>query len=389
MLAGGPVTTSGRPRLGSCRRETPGSATLLRHAGAALLSSVRRAEVTEWTRELDDVIDGLSVDGEQDAGNRLGTVLARSELATLVPPSPLIKGVLDYPAAAVLVGSYSVGKTFLALALACCVATGKPWLGQPVERRKVLLLVGEGGSGLDQRIVAWEQGFNGGEPVADEDLTIAIQPDSLSNPQTWHDLNERCTGTGVGFVILDTLSSLGPDLDETKDAAIVVRRMSNLAAKINGTVLLVHHPGWSDNGRTRGGYQFEANSDNVLVLTGTPDQPLIQLARKKVKDGIGGQTMWLRRSVQHLTGAHLGHTSVVIAQVDPAQVGVPILERIKVMLDDCGDIGATGPQIMAELGVPSEQRSTFYRHLHKAVSDGLAVERGKGNLRRYFSAGDA
>ena len=76
---------------------------------------------------------------------------------------------------------------------------------------------------------------------------------------------------------------------------------------------------------------------------------------------------------------------MLIGSVEAAEVGVPIMERIKMVLDGLGDIGATGPQLMAELAVPSDQRSTFYRHLGKAVADGLAEQRGKSNQRRYFT----
>lgn len=316
----------------------------------------------------------------------LGRVLRRSELGNLPPLRPLIKGLLDYPSAAVLVGSYGIGKTFLGLSLACCVATGRPWLGQPVERRKVLLVIGEGGSGLDRRLAAWEQGYNQGEPVSDDDLLIVVQPHSLASKEPWQRIGELCAAEGVGFVILDTFSSLAPDADETKDAALVLRHMHNVAAAINGTVLLVHHPGWGDSGRTRGGYQFEANADFVLLLTGTPEEPLVQLRRKKVKDGQDGQVFWMRRKPLALSGQHVGKTSVVMEAVDSSQVGVPLVERIKLVLDACGPVGATGPQLKEELGGDALKRSTFYDAVNRAVADGVASRTGKGNQQRYFAA---
>ena len=36
------------------------------------------------------------------------------------------------------------------------------------------------------------------------------------------------------MVVLDAFSSLAPDADETKDAALVIRRLSDLSAEING-----------------------------------------------------------------------------------------------------------------------------------------------------------
>ncbi|MDP3890335.1 bifunctional DNA primase/polymerase [Nocardioides sp.] len=316
----------------------------------------------------------------------LGHVLRRSELGNLPSLRPLVKGLLDYPSAVVLVGSYGIGKTFLGIALACCVATGRPWMGRPVERRRVLLVVGEGGSGLNKRIAAWEQGYNQGQPVNDADLIVMLQPRSLTDRNVWQRIGERCMAEDVGFVILDTLSSLAPDADETKDSALVVSQMHRLAADTGGVVLLVHHPGWSDNGRTRGGYQFEGNTDDVLLLTGTPEEPLMQLRRKKVKDDENGQVFWMRRKPYTLAGEHLGQTSVVLESLDPSQVGAPMVERIKSVLDGYGERGATGPQIKVELGGDAIPGSTFYKALGKAEQDGVVVQRGNGNQRRYYLA---
>lgn len=318
------------------------------------------------------------------ADSMLGQIRQRSELGALTPLTPLVKGVLDYPTAAVLVGGYGVGKTFLVLHLACCVATGRPWLGRPVERRKVLLVIGEGGYGLDKRIAAWEQGYNRGQPVGDGDLVVITQPHSLDQPAVWQHLAEYAVAHGFGFIALDTFSSLAPEADETKRAAFVLAQMSRLAVATNGTVLLAHHPGWGDQERSRGGYQFEANADRVLVMTGTAEEPRILLRVKKIKDGEAGQTIWLNRRRFPLSGNHAGETSVVLEAIDPADGAVPYLDRILAILAAVGDQGATGPQLMKEMGDPN--RSAFYKALHRAVEDGDAVRRGSERRAVYYAA---
>lgn len=335
-----------------------------------------------WPQSVDKDDDTDDETNSDDA--MLGRVMRRSELAGLPPLTALVTGLLDYPTAGVLVGPYGVGKTFLGLSLACCVATGRKWLGRDVERRRVLLVVGEGGSGLDARIAAWEQSYNNGQPVSDDDLIVDVQPSSLANVAVWRRITEQCEQHDIGFVVLDTFSSLAPDADETKDAARVLRYMHNIASRIGGCVMLVHHPGWGDSERTRGGYQFEANADYVLLIKGSPDVPVMQLVRKKVKDGAGGQSMFLSRQVVELYGDRIGQRSVVISQVEPSAADVPLWERIALVLDGCGDVGATGPQIKAELGVDDSQRSAFYRALRKAVDDERVRVTGEGNARRYY-----
>jgi hypothetical protein len=168
------------------------------------------------------------------------------------------------------------------VAFGCCVATGRSWLGHRVVRRRVLFVIGEGAYGLDQRITAWEQAWNNGTPVPDDWLTVIVKPHSLHDPATWTELVTYATAGGYGLVVLDTFSSLAPDADETKDAAQIMRRLSDLSAAINGCVMLIHHPGWSDSGRARGGYQLEANADEVLILRGVSEgSDLFTMTRKK------------------------------------------------------------------------------------------------------------
>jgi hypothetical protein len=195
-------------------------------------------------------------------------ILKRSELAKLPPVEPLIEDTLSLRSAVVLIGPTGAGKTFLALSWACSVGTGKRWLGRDITRTPVLYVVGEGAHGLDARVTAWEDEW--GTPVSDDDVQFVIRPDSLTAMETWIEIAAEAKAFGARMVILDTFSSLAPDADETKDAALIMRRLSDLAAAIDGTALLVHHPGWSDSSRVRGGYQFEANADEVLVLAAWP-----------------------------------------------------------------------------------------------------------------------
>jgi hypothetical protein len=44
-----------------------------------------------------------------------------------------------------------------AISMSCCLATGAPWCGFPVEKLRVLYVATEGFNGVLQRIEAWEQ----------------------------------------------------------------------------------------------------------------------------------------------------------------------------------------------------------------------------------------
>jgi hypothetical protein len=304
------------------------------------------------------------------------TILRRSQLRDLPPVEPLIEGMISLRSTVMLIGSSGAGKTFLSIAWGCSIGTGTPWLGREVQRAKVLYTVGEGANGLDDRITAWERAW--GVKVGDDDVMFSIRPESLAEMTTWVEMRREAADLGCRVIILDTFSSLAPDADETKDAATTMRRMSDLAAAIDGTVILVHHPGWGDATRARGGSQLESNADEVLILHGTKTDPLIALERKKVKEGVSGEKTWLRRKP--------AHGSVIIE-------GVGAQEQIEALAATAEQIARlvfgidtfTRSQLRdALMERMSVSNSTAYQHITAMKESGsLRFVSGKGRAALY------
>jgi len=69
----------------------------------------------------------------------------------------LVKGWLDRGAMSVVYGPSNVGKTFFALDVAIHVAAGQQWHGSRVNGGPVLYIVGEGGWGFLNRVVALQE----------------------------------------------------------------------------------------------------------------------------------------------------------------------------------------------------------------------------------------
>lgn len=358
------------------------------------LSEAAYAAGLDFAETLATINSGLSAGYEEPRGPRerpespaegtealrapWGVRTPRSALAGLPKASPLVEGVLSTPAAVVLVGGYSLGKSVLVHGLACAVALGVPWLGRPTRSTRVLVVVGEGAWGLHDRFGAWEQAWNNGRPIPDDRIEFLIKPDSLSSPRTWAAITDLALEQGAGLVVLDTFSSLAPDADETKDAALIMRRLSDMSSAINGTALLVHHPGWGDSGRTRGGYQFEANADEVLVMSEVAEnEGLIQVTRKKVKDGPSGASFYVRRVA---SGESVIFQHATVEEAD----GLPA--AIHACLMDLGSKGATGPQLRAMMGVgEGAEYRAFYRALNALRTEGKIVGEGSAGREVYRS----
>jgi hypothetical protein len=311
-------------------------------------------------------------DGAAEPSAFARTLVRRSQLRDLPPVEPLIEDVMSLRSTVVLVGPTGAGKTFVGLSWACSIGTGHEWLGHPVHQCRVLYTVGEGANGLDDRVTAWEQAWS--TKVEDDQVVFSVRPASLVDMETWVQMRQEALALGCRVVMLDTFSSLAPDADETKDAARLLRRMADLAAAIDGSVILVHHPGWGDASRARGGYQLEANADEVLILHGNAQSDLVQIERKKVKEGPAGDKMWLRR--RPLYG------SVIIESATAADAEVPLRDQVLGILGATGEAGATGPQLIKELGL-EDKRSSVYKVLGQLRKDGSIATEGSRGKEKY------
>lgn len=345
----------------------------------AAVKLAKAAELTDADSRRDKVAEIVAeLSGESKAAAKPSfrrTIVRRSQLAHLPPVEPLIRNVISLRSTVILLGPSGAGKTFVSLAWAGAIGTGIPWLGHEVHRCGVLYVVGEGAAGLNDRVTAFEQAWNA--PVSDSDVMFSVRPDTLSNEATWRDMAAEARDLGRRVVFLDTFSSLAPDADETKDAAPLTRRMADLSAAIDGTVVLVHHPGWGDATRARGGSQLEANVDEVLVLHGDRNDPKIALEVKKRKEGVAGEKTWLRRRP--------AYGSVVIERLTESQwLSDTAGEAGRVLVEVHGQDPVTKSQMRKTLVEKLKiGETTATERLTKLAQAGLLVVVDKGGKKGY------
>ena len=148
-------------------------------------------------------------------------------------------------------GAYGSGKSFVAFDMAFCVATGIDWHGKKVIQSPVIILAGEGHSGIANRFAALE--LKHGVPCPDC-LYVSEVPAALTDCEKTelvsNTVNQYCPDAGL--VIIDTLNRNFGGLDEnsTKDMTVFVSNMDKSFRATGKTVLIVHHTGHnSDRGR--------------------------------------------------------------------------------------------------------------------------------------------
>ncbi|OYN77474.1 helicase RepA family protein [Mycolicibacterium sphagni] len=215
-----------------------------------------------------------------EAPDRADQIVTRSALASSKPPEPLISNALDQGTVAVLYGPWGVGKTFVAIDLAACVATGRPWQGRKTKQAKVLYVAAEGAQGFDKRLAAWEQAWS--YPISDDQFHVYPLPVNLMDYAEVDDLINRIHGE-YEFVIVDTLARciVGADENSARDMGIAVNSLDRIR-RATGTVLAVHHTG-KDGHTLRGSSALEGAADTIYATS--KDGAGFLLDRKKRKEG--------------------------------------------------------------------------------------------------------
>jgi phage/plasmid primase-like uncharacterized protein len=186
----------------------------------------------------------------------------------------LIKPYLDSGSLAVLFGEPASMKSFLAIDMGFCVATGKDWHGMATRKSgAVFYIAGEGFNGLCKRLRAWSianDGFLQKTPFFVSNCPAQFL-DVSGAAEVVAAIDELIIKYGKPeFVIVDTLNrNFGPgDENQTQDMSKFVACIdTSIRLKYECTVLIVHHSPLNDNKRTRGSSALHGAVDWEYCLT--------------------------------------------------------------------------------------------------------------------------
>lgn len=234
----------------------------------------------EAQRRLDaEAMDGLPTFG---AG-----LLTTAQMLALPAPEPLIDGVMDRNNTVILYGAPGVGKSFLALHWAWCVASGLAWQGRDVRRGLVVYIAAEGVSGMGARLRALRQAW-GGDP--EDRLVFYPRAVDLSNSAAVDQVVEWVAGHEVDLVVFDTLArSTGADTEENSASSMqnIVRGMDRIREAHEGcTTMAVHHSG--HNGKMRGSTAVNGSADSAIAFEEDDSTGALTARHTKRKEGPEG-----------------------------------------------------------------------------------------------------
>ncbi|WP_169791123.1 AAA family ATPase [Rubellimicrobium mesophilum] len=211
--------------------------------------------------------------------------LTYPEMVALPKPDWLIKGLLTRGTSALLFGKSNTFKSFLAIDIACSVATGHTWHGQPIlDLGPVLYIATEGGRGVaTQRIPGWMEA-HGIPPEERNNIHLYPQEVALDDDDAVEDLLDACASMRVQrdvvpgpgspkgafrLIVVDIFgSSMEGSETDHETARAWVRNLNRIVRAVGCTVLVVAHSGWGDEKRLRGHSHFWGSFDTRLKAEG-------------------------------------------------------------------------------------------------------------------------
>lgn len=219
-----------------------------------------------------------------------------------------------------IVGVSDSFKSFLAIHLACCIATGTPFFGKDVQQGPILFLAPEGGEGVPKRREAWkiEHGWQDCYvPFFTRSASFSFSDeDDLQFLRNKLNVASQFAPKAVFF---DTLGqSLGSyDENSAKDINRVARYLNDLKSEFNCSFFWVDHAGYEAK-RSRGSSAKFGALDTEFFVSRTGDELKVQNTKMKDAD---------KCAVLYLQSEQL-HGSLILKQIEQPQTHTETLMKI-------------------------------------------------------------
>ena len=199
----------------------------------------------------------------------------------------LVEGLLETPSTGLIFGDPSAGKSFLAIDMACAVACGMEWMGNPSRQGIAVYFAGEGRHGVRRRIKAWTLEHDVHIPQGHlwiSESRIEFSAKGLKPVVEELRRAEETIGKRVELCVVDTLARHIPssmDENSAKDTGSFVNACDWLRDQMGGVVAVVHHSGKLDKRSSRGSSAIRGAMDWEFRVAYTNHQRSVEFTKQK------------------------------------------------------------------------------------------------------------
>tara|TARA_R110000737_G_scaffold67694_2_gene95701 strand:- start:2761 stop:3747 length:987 start_codon:yes stop_codon:yes gene_type:complete len=196
----------------------------------------------------------------------------------------LIEDVIPNNSIGMVYGASGSGKSHIILSMAAMIANGLPWFGKDTKKGSVLVMAGEGLSGISRRFKAIEKEHN--LTINKKNLFVSNRAIGVDTNEGYKQVEEALKGldTPPQLIIIDTLSRHLMESEENSndDMARFINKLEDIRLQYECTIILVHHTGKSTNQGARGASALKANIDFSFDVVGK--DKMCSFACDKMKD---------------------------------------------------------------------------------------------------------
>ncbi len=259
---------------------------------------------------LNELSHSLSEQQHQDAGpmptSREFRFISAQD-TEVKPVEWLIDQVFEANSHAMIYGVPGHGKSFVALDMACCIASGLPFHGHEVKQGAVFYIAGEGHKGLARRLHAWSQKNLTPPPsnlfISETSLDL-FQPKNAQKLCALIQEAVDATGTPPVMIIVDTLArNFSGDENSAKDMGRIIKNIDYARQNWNASAIIVHHTnkgGYGPRGSTAlpgaidAEYEVKMTNNSINLITWKlregikPPKITFELVSVPVRDNTGG-----------------------------------------------------------------------------------------------------
>lgn len=181
----------------------------------------------------------------------------------------LIEGYIPQKSIGMLYGPSGVGKTHVALGMATAIANGSLWCTNNTEKGVVLIMAGEGNSGIVRRLKSIEKHHE--ISIDENNLFLSERAVGIDTDKGFYELISAIEALekNPDIIIIDTLSRhlMSSSENSNEDMANFINKLEMIKQRYETSIMIVHHTGKNEKSGARGASSIRANIDFSFVLT--------------------------------------------------------------------------------------------------------------------------
>jgi 5S rRNA maturation endonuclease (ribonuclease M5) len=263
----------------------------VRESLESVAASIKVMYVPDKYKDVSDWIgDGAEAENIEELFNthKFKTISFENLLKLDMKIDWIVQDYLEANGLCQIFGAPGSGKSFFALDMAYCIASGTEFFGKKVKKSNVLFIAGEGFTGLKKRAKALHDKYS--SEVGD--IAFSMQAAELLNENSCIDVADRIKNNAGGFgaVFIDTLNRNmgGGDESSTKDMTLFISNVDKYIRSLGCAVYIVHHSGLNDADRGRGSSALYGALSTEIKISKIKDGTALTALCTKQKESESG-----------------------------------------------------------------------------------------------------